>query len=221
MCGAIGMVTDSPEVEELLRFLQIRFHGDSNFDIRPNARIPIAVGSLDGPVLHMANWWLFQQRTLFGYTYDKRYRSFNTRADSLWGRRRTEFASCRCVVPASFFCEWKGSRYRIEPVEGAIAFGGLYKIWPEHPMEKHTQQVSCSIITLPPNRQFSHIHSKSFPLMLRRDEIERWLDPKHKDVEAWRPVLQSKIRFDLRVTPVDRNDARNETGPSEVLRAEA
>lgn len=216
MCGAIGMVTDSSDVRELCELLGIRL-GSSDYDIRPTASISIAIDEAGSSTGVEATWWLDQQRTLFGYDYDKRWRSFNTRAEKLFTTRRREFSESRCILPASFFCEWKSERYKIEPVDGAIAFGGIYKRWPLSSGETH---YSCSLITLPPHPRFSHIHSKSFPLMLLPNEREQWLSSSFDNPSFWRPRLESKIRFDLRVTPVDRQDPSVEIGDSVVIEAD-
>ncbi len=164
MCGAIGRVTDSPFVRALMDMLNIQFNLDTDYNIRPNARIPIAIGQNGTATGIEANWWLFQTRTENGYTYDKRYKSFNTRKDKLFTNRKNDFMNNRCVVPASCFYEWKGERFKVEPLDSAIAFGGLYKPWntgfPDNP------HYSCSIITLPPHPRFSHIHDISFSLVM-------------------------------------------------------
>ena len=218
MCGAIGRVTDSPFVRALMDMLNIQFNVETDYNIRPNARIPIAIGQNGRATGIEANWWLFQARTENGYTYDKRYKSFNTRKDKLFSNRKKDFSYHRCIIPASCFYEWKGARFKVEPTNGAIAFGGLYKAWQtEDPERPH---YSCSIITLPPHPRFSHIHDKSLPLMLLEDEIEPWLDDSFHDPNYWLPTLESKIRFDLRVTPVDKKDPSKEIDASEIIGAD-
>lgn len=218
MCGAIGRVTDSPFVRALMDILNIQFEPETDFNIRPNARIPISIGQNGAPTGVEANWWLFQSRTENGYTYDKRYKSFNTRKDKLFSNRKRDFAYQRCIIPASCFYEWKGERYKIEPVDDAISFGGLYRKWPT---DSDTPHYSCSIITLPPHPRFCHIHDKSLPLMLLPDEIEPWLDDTFHDPNYWLPTLESKIRFDLRVTPVDKKSPDLEIGDSEIIEADS
>lgn len=218
MCGAIGIVTHSPFVKALMDILNIHLDTPENYNIRPNARIPASIGRNGAPTGIEANWWLFQARTTDGFTYDKRYKSFNTRKDKLFTNRKKDFGYHRCIIPASCFYEWKGDRYKVEPLDSAIAFGGLYKAWPTGDSE--TPHYSCSIITLPPHPRFCHIHDKSLPLMLLDNEIEPWLDDSFHDLNYWLPTLETKIRFDLRVTPVDKKDPSKEIGESEIIRAD-
>lgn len=221
MCGAIGRVTDNPFVKNLMNILNIQFNVDDDNNIRPNALIPISIGNNSGPTGVMANWWLFQARSEHGYTYDPRYKSFNTRKDKLFSNRKHDFAHHRCIIPASCFYEWKGYRYKVEAVDSAIAFGGLYKTWPQIANQSDiSPHYSCSIITLPPHPRFCHIHDKSLPLMLLPDEIQPWLDASFTNTDYWLPSLQSKIRFDLRVTPVDKKNPDEAIGESEIIRAD-
>ena len=217
MCGAIGRVTDSPFVRALMDILNIDFDLETDHNIRPNARIPIAIGQNGNATGVEANWWLFQTRNEDGYTYDKRYKSFNTRKEKLFTNRKNDFAYQRCIIPASCFYEWKGERFQIEPLDQAIAFGGLYRKWPLGNSEFH---YSCSIITLPPHPRFSHIHDKSYPLMLLPEEIEPWLDDSFHDPNYWQPTLETKIRFDLRVTPVNKKALEQAIGESEIIVAD-
>lgn len=218
MCGAIGRVTDSPFVRALMDVLNIQFNLATDYDIRPNARIPIAIGQNGQPTGIEANWWLFQAQTETGFTYDNRYKSFNTRKEKLFTNRKKDFMYNRCIVPASCFYEWKGNRFKVEPLNSAIAFGGLYKAW--NTGDPNNPHYSCSIITLPPHSRFSHIHDKSLPLMLLPDEIEPWLDDTFHDPNYWQETLETKIRFDLRVVPVDKKDPSIEIGEAEIIAAD-
>jgi len=160
----------------------------------------------------------FVKATEGQYTYDPRYRSFNTRKEKLFTNRSRDFANRRCIIPASCFYEWKGYRYKIQAVDQAIAFGGLYKTWPI--MDPKDPHYSCSIITLPPHARFSHIHDKSFPLMLLNHEINDWLNPSNQDIGYWHKTLETRIRFDLKVTPVDKKHPNIEIGPCEIILAD-
>jgi putative SOS response-associated peptidase YedK len=217
MCGAIGRVTDSPFVKALMQLLKVNINEPNDLNIRPNAQIPVVIGNAAGNSCIKANWWLFQSPTENGYTYDKRYKSFNTRRDKLYTNRARDFATQRCIIPASCFYEWKGSRFKIEAKDSAIAFGGLYKTWPLANGKVH---YSCSIVTLPPHPRFNHIHDKSYPLMLLKDEFEPWLDTNFHDPNYWNETLQSKIRFDLKITAVDKKKFDKEISQTETLSAD-
>ncbi|TQV85414.1 SOS response-associated peptidase family protein [Aliikangiella coralliicola] len=217
MCGAFGINQNSSLIKILLEALHISTEIESDLNIRPNARIPISIGQGGQATGVEANWWLFQKRTETGFTYHNQWRSFNTRKDKLFSNRQADFSYRRCVIPASCFYEWKGNRYKIEPVDKAIAFGGLYKVWHAGDEPPH---YSCSIITLPPHPKLCHIHDKSIPLMLLPEEITPWLDDSFHNPNYWLPTLETKIRFDLRVTPVDKKEPGKEIGESEIIPAD-
>ncbi|MET1253923.1 SOS response-associated peptidase family protein [Aliikangiella maris] len=254
MCGAIGRVFDNPFVESLLKTLNIDFHLINEYDIRPTMTVPIAIMSNEQVTGVQASWWLFQSATANGYTYNKNYKSFNTRQEKLLTNRKQDFQTQRCIIPASCFYEWNNHRYKIEPLDTAIAFGGLYKTWPitqatpkqldllsdmannevsfshqtslfNESANKNSNEktsalhYSCSIITLPSIAEFSHIHAKSFPLMLTEDEITPWLDSSFSDINYWQSTLTPKIRFDLKVTPVDRKRPEVAIGESTIIKA--
>nr|WP_256489361.1 SOS response-associated peptidase family protein [Pleionea sp. CnH1-48] len=205
MCGSLSQNLENPFLQQLMKMYGMRIdplrvqQNPTPLDIRPNGRLNIILSENDQIAMKPANWWLFQTLTEDGYTYDKRYRSFNTRKDKLYSSRQQDFATQRCIIPAQCFYEWNQHRYRIAPVNGSIAFGGLYHRYPT----AEGIHYSCSIITLPPHDRFRSIHDKSFPLMLTQDEITPWLDASFNDTHYWSTALETKIRFDLLITPVD------------------
>ena len=82
----------------------------------------------------------------------------------------------RAIIPANGFHEWTGPKghkqcHNITATGTAIAFAGLYELW------GFQDEVvpSFTIITLPAHPRFSHIHDKSIPLMLRREDFDLWL----------------------------------------------
>lgn len=87
----------------------------------------------------------------------------------------------RCVIPASGFYEWtkdeNGNRlpWYIAPVEGSIAFAGIWQTWDkdEDPI------MTCAIVTTGANRPMSAIHHR-MPVTLAPDEIALWLGEEGK-----------------------------------------
>jgi putative SOS response-associated peptidase YedK len=63
-------------------------------------------------------------------------------------------------------------------------------------------QVNTSIITLPPHTDFLDIHAKSFPLILKPDEIVDWINP-NKPFSDFTPLLSMEtFREPFRVSKV-------------------
>ncbi|KXF82349.1 SOS response-associated peptidase family protein [Enterovibrio coralii] len=228
MCGRFN-VTDDPYMHELLMGLGVdlgplplRVYDD----IAPTQCVSIVIKEKGGHVLRDAIWWLLMDPTDDGFKPLSKYASFNTRSDKLNVQRSAgyvPFRQSRCIIPASGFVETvKGKAYAIDPIEEAIAFGGLYKEW-VHPVTGETA-TSCSIITLPPHSALSPYHSKSVPLMLPDDRAirEMWLDGELRNTEVLMPLLTPQLPFDVYVTPIKRASEREPTGsPVYIARDDA
>lgn len=212
MCGRLN-VSDDPAVRALCEMLDINIWSDPPIFTRyigAASPVSIILENSQGRSLHDAIWWLLLEHTENGFRPSK-YTSFNTRYDKLNVPRSAGFIpyrESRCIIPAKGFgeSEFKNKQrihcHDLEAVDGAIAFGGLYKEWLNTDTGETT--FSCSVITLPPNPKLANIHSKSIPLMLPQegDWLERWLDPKIKDTQQFEALLQPTLRQDLKVQQI-------------------
>jgi putative SOS response-associated peptidase YedK len=209
MCGRFNVI-DSPQVQTLMATLNIQA-GQLRFtpDAAPGSLISIVLDSPSGHVLSDALWWLLLDADTLKPNYQ--YATFNSRWDKLSQKGSLAFhpyRESRCIIPASAFIEGLGDNktyHKIELLDSAIAFGGLYR----HYINRHTGEsaYAASIITLGPVPEWQHIHPKSQPLMLPIDNkalIEAWLDKDNKDVTQFEPLLASRIRAPQRVTPIGR-----------------
>lgn len=224
MCGRYNVI-DAPAVGELMDQLGLPLMPDTRLDIAPGARGQIVYESGQGRTLVDALWSLLIEPhpNGSGYRPSPRYSTFNARADSLersplWRKR---VHRQRAVIPATGFHEWTGPKghkqcHNITPVDGAIAFAGLYELW------DFSGDIvpAFTIITLPPHPRFSHIHAKSLPLMLRPADFDPWLDPDLVTTEPLRPLFESRIRAPLRVTPVRSPRDLTAIGDDEIIAAD-
>lgn len=91
----------------------------------------------------------------------------------------------RCLIPASGFYEWKtvpGQRskqpFYVSHKDGSpMSFAG---IWASAQAADGTMFDSCTIITTEANALLDPIHHR-MPLLLKRDDWQRWLDPQPVD----------------------------------------
>lgn len=214
MCGRF-QVEHSPELDALIH--SIGAQGEIRYaqDIAPGAPISI----IHGREISTATWWLFLDPETLKPNY--KYASFNSRSDKLNNPRSIAympFRESRCIIPATAFVEGVGDKktyHKIELVDRAIAFGGLFKSFLN--TETGEAVFSASIITLPPVKEWKNIHAQSIPLMLDQDNqelIDNWLDPAFRDVDYFRPHLDPKIRKKQLVTPIERPSTWNPTGNS-------
>lgn len=222
MCGRM-YVNDNAYIQDLMTVIRLPENVvNISQDIAPGAKVSIIHQTQSVRVISDAIWWLLLDNKTLKPNY--RYASFNSRYDKLSASQSISYKpyrESRCIVPASGFVEGLGDKktyFQIEPVERAIAFGGLYKEW----MNNQTGEVvySASIITLPPHPKLKHIHPKSTPLMLPYDDqqlIDMWLDPDFKQVDAFQDILKPTLHVAQRVTPIDRPSKRFATGDSFII----
>ena len=225
MCGRLN-VTDDPFLKGLLDAIGVSSDEVlTSPDVAPGAKLSIARRTGTQPVVNDASWWLLLDKQTLKPNY--RYASFNSRYDKLNTPQSisfTPYRQSRCIVPASGFVEGLGDKktyFQIEPVDSAIAFGGLYKEW----LDESTGELiySASIITLPPHPKLRSIHPKSTPLMLSyadQQTLDMWLDPEFSQVEAFHDLLQPTLHADLRVTQIDRPSKRSIIAESYVIAAD-
>jgi putative SOS response-associated peptidase YedK len=125
---------------------------------------------------------------------------FNTREERLFA---TSFwstaAKCkRCIIPASYFNEWKSEKgtkvkYKIFPKSGeSFCFAGIYGNVPN----QSTNQLWFSILTQEGNQLMKEIHNSGGnqgrqPVHLTEDCWEEWLDPKISEEQQIRSLIQT------------------------------
>ncbi len=107
---------------------------------------------------------------------------------------RRAFTSARCLIPASGYYEWATElgRYKSkQPVfisridSHLLAFSGIYSSWtsPEGVVRK-----SAAIITRPAFGELAKVHDR-MPLFLPRERWDEWLDPRNKEVDNLRTLM--------------------------------
>lgn len=221
MCGRYNII-DDPLVQELMEELGLPIYPETRLNIAPGAKGQIVYETSEGRTLQDAYWSLLIERKPdgSGYRPSPKYSTFNARSGSLgssplWKKR---FRSQRAIIPANGFHEWTGPKghkqcHNITATGTAIAFAGLYELW------GFQDEVvpSFTIITLPAHPRFSHIHDKSIPLMLRREDFDLWLDPSMTNTDPFQDLLTSRIRVPLDIRPIDSPGRLKPAGPVEHL----
>ncbi|UDL05828.1 SOS response-associated peptidase [Marinobacter sp. CA1] len=224
MCGRYNVI-DDPDVRHLMDILGIQLYPQTRYNIAPGGKGQIVYHREGQRLLDDAYWSLLIEPRpgASGYRPSPRYSTFNARAGKLgssplW-QKRVRYQ--RAIVPASGFHEWVGERgskqcHNIRLAEEAIAFAGLYEVWNFN----DEAVTSFTIVTLSPHPRFSHIHSKSIPLMLTEDEYDLWLDPDLTTTDPLQPLLISRIRQPLVIEPIRSPESLEIIGPVERLTAD-
>ena len=169
---------------------------------KPGAAISIVTGAAGERRVRAATWWLYLKASAAGMVPDSKWFSVNTNYRQL--PKKAEYRRRRCIVPATAFVESQERKnpHLLTPADGsAIAFGGLWKEWPDP--AGGGAAWSASIITLPGHPALANIHRKSTPLWLSPDDFDVWLDPALTDTTALDHLLTPALQTELIATPID------------------
>ncbi len=112
---------------------------------------------------------------------------------------RRAFSLRRCILPADGFYEWyqpegagPGTKVKKQPFfihrgdGGRLAMAGIYEIWRDPTKDRDDDAAwlrTCSVITTQATDAAGHVHDR-MPMVIRREAIDRWLDPAVTDPAA-------------------------------------
>ena len=113
---------------------------------------------------------------------EAKFKPINARDDKLEGGfYRQSFNGRRCLIPASFFYEWKrvviDGKEEKHPYlikiknEDVFGMGGIYSI---HKDAEGTEHYFCAIVTTKPNDLMKPIHDR-MPVIIHKDNYDTWL----------------------------------------------
>ena len=125
----------------------------------------------------------------WGLSYEKTL-VINARSESIFQKKM--FSECiknkRCVIPASWFYEWKnGIKYKISLEKEKIFYmAGIYNKF----IDKNGEAAhGFVIITTASNSEMSEIHHR-MPVMLNYEEKDKYLDP-GTEIEEIKKLLKT------------------------------
>jgi putative SOS response-associated peptidase YedK len=211
MCGRYGRRSDKQRVAEAFR-VKSDLTGLSmppdDYNIAPTTFQPVIRESREDGIREMV---LMRWGLIPFFTKDiskvKGISTINARSEVVptaptW---REPFKKRRCLVPASFFYEWKAldaktkQPYAIGVTDSPVfAFAGLWDAWKDG--QGHWLQ-SFSIVTTEANELMSSVHTR-MPVILHPRDYDRWLSRELTDqppVDLMRP-FESK---DMQMSPAN------------------
>jgi putative SOS response-associated peptidase YedK len=208
MCGRLN-ITDDPFTIDLLKYFGVELGITPRlplYNMGPAERIPI-IFEQDGELTaRFAIWSFLLESTPTGLKPKAGLSTFNAKAQRLTESRlwSKPYKTSRCIIPASGFYEFKSVKrkkhpYLIKPVDQAISFAGLFREW----QSKKDVVYSCALIVTVPNPKLTHIHDKSFPVILEQAFFDPWLDRKNQHTERFEPLYEPWLRTDFTATPTD------------------
>ena len=194
-----------------------------NYNVAPSHQMPVVRQADEGGrVIERYSWGLLP---FWAKEKNAGYSLINARAETVDTKRsfRPYFESQRCLVPASGFYEWKGTKgnkkpYYIYPThEPVFAFAGLYNLWTSPAGETVP---TYTIITTGANTKMGNIHNR-MPAMLFKEEWDSWLDPANHNTRTLKDLLDPYPDDGLDYYPVSKevNNVRN-NGPELLERSE-
>ncbi len=178
----IRLVQEIPEVN--LKKIESLFHTLAGHEIHPGATAPILLRDKQELTFRNAVWGVkpdWSPKVIFNTRIEKLFGS------SFWGNL---IYSQRCIVPASYFLEWKSEngtkvRYRIKnKSESNMNFAGIWG--------QSENDIWFTILTQEGNDLMKEIHNTGGnqgrqPVQIKEDQLYDWLNPRVTD--------QSEIQY--------------------------
>lgn len=169
--------------------------------------LPIATA---GPDLLPARWGLipFWVRDAEEAS-ELRRRTFNARGETVFSKPafRSLVGRDRCLVPSTGFFDWRHEGNSKIPYfigledEEIFSLAGLHSTWKLPGTDESVE--TFTVITCPANRLMRYIHNTNFrmPVVLTREEEERWLDPGLTDrqIEAFMQPINDELMTAYRI----------------------
>lgn len=157
-----------------------------HYNTSPTVSAPVVVGDTGGPIVTLMKWGLVAKgakdtNSVF------RYKTYNIASETIFSRHSWEVAvrEKRCLVPANGFYELSESgekrAYYAEPKDKTLfAFAGVYTTWQDPDGVSHG---TYSILTTAASEEMPPLSSR-MPIIIRREDEARWLDPTVTDVSS-------------------------------------
>jgi len=175
---------------------------DARYNVAPTQTLPVVVRNSPNRVALM-RWGLIPS---WAKDASGAGRMINARAETVAEKPsyRTALRSRRCLVPANGFFEWRRVGITRAPFyihmkdESLFAFAGLYDTWRD---PNGVAVTTYTIITTEPNELVATIHDR-MPVILHREDEDRWLDPGITDPGAVLPLLHPHPAENMAAYPI-------------------
>ncbi len=216
MCGRYALTVE-PSVLAALFALRHSVEYTQRFNLAPSQPAPVIVRAGDALDLRTMRWGLVPS-----WAKDSKiaYRTINARSETAASKPafRAAFKRRRCLVPASWFYEWRSEGkekvpFRIRRTDGApLVFAGLYEEWGGGAHEP--PRTTFTILTTSANEDVEELHDR-MPCLIEPDDFGRWLDHEVEDGAATQALLKPAPAGQLALDRVSQklNHVKNE-GPA-------
>jgi putative SOS response-associated peptidase YedK len=176
MCGRYTL-TNTAEMAVRFKVSQPELPLTSRYNVAPSQVLPVVVRNSPNR-LEWMKWGLVP---FWSKEPKASYSTINARAEGIVDKPayRKPIRSQRCLVPADGFFEWQKTGVGKQPyfihLKGGELFGfaGLYDIYRD---KAGNELRTFTIITTEANELMLPLHNR-MPVILRREDEDRWLDP--------------------------------------------
>lgn len=159
---------------------------ETSYNIAPSQRCTVIRSSNDKKELINLDWGLVPSWA----KQDVKIKPINAKAETIREKPyfRSAYKKQRCIVPASGFYEWKGSKgnkqpYAIYPLnEPYFGFAGLW--------ESNDDLETFTIITTEANELMKEVHHR-MPVILDSKDYDKWLND--GDYELLKPCSSEEM----------------------------
>lgn len=176
-----------------------------HYNIYPTMEAPIVIKRGESIVAERMKWGLMAKgatdvNSIF------RYKTFNVPSEKILSKHSWETAirQNRCLVPANGFyimTENQGIKHasyvKIKD-QSLFALAGIYRSWQDPSGEEYGTYSVITIDSVMSNR----MGSQRMPIIIRRDEESRWIDPAVNDVNSLYDMLRAYSTEQLDITEV-------------------
>ena len=216
MCGRYAL-TAEPDVLAALFALEVLQEFDLRYNLAPSQEAPVIVQPKEGGRQARSMAW----GLIPSWSKDPKiaYRTINARSETAASLPsfRSAFQRRRCLVPASWFYEWKRDGkekipFRIRRSDGEpLAFAGLWEHWEGG--QDEVPRTTFTVLTTDANEDLTGLHDR-MPCLIEPNDFDQWLAPKVIDEAATARLLAPAPKGTLATDRVSTqvNNVRNE-GP--------
>ena len=170
MCGRFYLASDKKKLAKQFA-IENSIESKSSYNITPSSDCTIIRLNNNSKEFSNLNWGLVPSWAKL----DIKIKPINAKAETLREKPyfRNAFKKQRCIIPASGFYEWQGSKgnkqpYAIYPLnDDYFGFAGLW--------EKRDDLETFTIITTEVNEIMKTIHQR-MPVILDSKDYDRWLN---------------------------------------------
>lgn len=218
MCGRFGSSFSGGELTERFELSEKPPQFDKSYNVPPGSHIPVITRNSPNKAVLMK--WGFVPEWADPTKF--KLHPINARDDQVTvsGFYKQAFAHKRCLIPFSWFYEWKkfmmDGKEEKQPYlikvknEPVMAFAGIYS---DKKDAEGLPLYTCAIITTTPNDLMNNIHNR-MPVILEKKDEDAWMDEK-TDIEKVKKFLkpfESERMEAYRVSTLI-NNPRNDDDP--------